>query len=83
MAAENPPCMQIGTTCRYADANGVVHNAVITELVSTFNGVINLSYNGGADEASNVPHSDRPAANCWGCAEEGTPHAWADVERLS
>lgn len=76
MATENPPCMQVGNACRYADANGVVHDALITELVNTFNGVINLSYNDGADEASNVLHSNRPTANCWGCAEEGAPQSW-------
>ncbi len=83
MTTGNPPCMQVGNACRYADDSGVVHNAVITELVSTLTGVVNLSYNDATDEASNVPHSEHPAANRWGCAEEGIPNTWAHTERVA
>ncbi|HEU5014957.1 MAG TPA: hypothetical protein VFT66_20715 [Roseiflexaceae bacterium] len=82
MATENPPCLQIGNMCRYADAAGAVHNAVITDIVSTFHGVVNLMYNDGADEASNVPHSETPATNHWGCAEEGGPQTWASADHV-
>ena len=83
MATGNPPCLQVGNSCRYGDAEGRIHDAIITDIVSTFTCVVNLSYNGGSNEASNVPHSDYPTANHWGCAEEGAPQSWASAVRAS
>lgn len=80
---ENPPCMQIGKACRFADTDGNVHDATITSLVSSLDGIVNLAYHDGAMEASNVPHSTHPKVGHWGCAEEGAPQSWGTTARVT
>lgn len=77
----NPSCLQTGATCRYADAAGQVHDAVIIAVVSTTEGVVSLQYHGGRRRAENVLHSPRPARERWGCADEGAPQSWGEVEQ--
>lgn len=77
-----PTCLQVGNACRYADASGVVHNAMITEIVSTLTRIVNLSYADGEYTAGNVFYSRDPAIERWGCADTGVPRTWGQTERI-
>jgi hypothetical protein len=79
----NPSCLQIGSTCRYADTSGTVHDAVIIDIVSALTRVVSLSYDDGQATAQNVPYSRNPARNHWGCADEGSPHVWGAIATVS
>lgn len=78
----NPSCLQTGAACRYADAEGQVHDAVIIAVVSTTGGVVNLQYDDGRRRVENVLHSPQPARERWGRADEGAPRVWGEFERL-
>jgi hypothetical protein len=78
----NPSCLQLGASCRYADAAGQVQDAVIIAVVSTTERVVNLQYDEGRKRVDNVLHSAQPAHERWGCADEGVPHPWGKVDRI-
>jgi len=72
----DPSCLQIGSSCRYADSEGAVHDATITEIVSALTRVVSLSYDDGKTTAQNVLYSRNPMRNRWGCADDGSPQSW-------
>ena len=80
---EDPECLQIGKYCRYADAEGFVHDALIIGLVSVLDGIVNLSYDDGDRTVHNVRYSETPALQRWGCAEDGTALRWGEVDRIA
>ena len=77
----NPSCLQTGAACRYADAEGRVHDAIITAVISTTERVVSLQDDDGRQRAENILHSPQPARERWGCADEGTPVRWGVCER--
>ena len=79
---EDPSCLQIGKYCRYADREGVVHDALITSLVSVLDGIVDLSYHDGDIRVHNVRYSETPAVHRWGCAEDGVSPNWGEIERI-
>jgi hypothetical protein len=80
---DNPDCLQIGNYCRYADAEGVVHDALIIGLVSVLDGIVNLSYDDGDRTVHNVRYSATPAPQRWGCAEDGEAPRWGEIDRIA
>jgi len=78
----DPSCLQIGNSCRYADPEGSVHDATITQIVSALTRVVSLSYDGGKATALNVPYSRNPERNRWGCADDGAPQTWRMVRSV-
>ena len=78
---EDPECLQVGKYCRYADGEGVVHDALIIGLVSVLDGIVNLSYDKGDRTVHNVRYSVNPAPRHWGCAEDGEAVHWGEVDR--
>lgn len=80
---KDPDCLQVGKYCRYADSEGIVHDALIIGLVSVLDGIVNLSYDDGDRTARNVRYSANPAPHRWGCAEDGEPVIWGDVDRVA
>jgi hypothetical protein len=79
---EDPDCLQVGKFCRYADREGVVHDALITSLVSVLDGIVDLSYQDGDINVHNVRYSETPALHRWGCAEDGVAPNWGDIESI-
>jgi hypothetical protein len=80
---EDPDCLQVGKYCRYADAEGVVHDAWIIGIVSVLDGIVNLTYDDGDRMARNVRYSENPALKHWGCTEDGEPLTWGDADRIA
>jgi hypothetical protein len=78
----NPSCLQIGASCRYADASGQIHDAVIIAVVSAPTGAVSLQYDDGRQRVENVLHSSQPAREHWGCADEGVPHPWSELKQV-
>jgi hypothetical protein len=79
----DPDCLQVGKYCRYADAEGIVHDALIIGLVSVLDGIVNLSYDAGDRTAHNIRYSETPARHRWGCAEDGEAPTWGEVDRIA
>lgn len=82
MTTTNPSCLQTGASCRYADAEGDLHDALITAIVSAADRVVNLQYDAGRRRVANVRYSAEPARGRWGCADDGLRRRWSEAARL-
>ena len=80
---KDPDCLQVGNYCRYADAEGVVYDALIIGIVSVLDGIVNVSYDKGDRMARNVHYSETPALHRWGCAEDGEALTWGETDRIA